>query len=74
MVTVTSTRPKLKGDTAVIRVARGPLKLLAASVPNLTAVAPTRLLPLMVTVVPPLVEPLPGLIEATTGCRAVYVN
>lgn len=35
--------------------------------PNVTAVAPVRLVPVMVTLVPPSVEPLTGLIDVTVG-------
>ena len=44
---------------AVICVVEMTVKLLAASVPKETAVATRKLVPVMVTVVPPLLEPLP---------------
>jgi hypothetical protein len=47
----------------------------AAFVPNLTAVAPVKLVPVIVTCVPPAVEPLVGLMPVTVGAAAVvYVN
>jgi hypothetical protein len=51
------------------------LKLLAAVVPNVTALAPVKPLPLTVTSVPPIVLPDVGVIAVTTGlAAAVYVN
>ena len=43
------------------------LTAVAAAPPKLTAVAPARLLPVIVTDVPPALGPLAGLIEVTTG-------
>ena len=42
-------------------------KVVAAVVPNLTDVAPMKLVPVMVTVVPPSVEPLVGVKEVMVG-------
>ena len=68
MVTVMSTVPALPaGDVAVICVALTTVKLLAAVTPNLTVVAPVKLVPVMVTSVPPLVGPLVGVIPVTVG-------
>ena len=41
----------------------------AGTPPNDTAVAPVKLVPVIVTVVPPASGPLPGLIWVTVGCR-----
>jgi hypothetical protein len=54
VVTVTSAVPFPFGETAVIDVAEFTVKLLALVEPNLTAVAPKRPVPVIVTVVPPL--------------------
>ena len=43
------------------------VKLVAAVVPNETLVAPVKLEPVMVTVVPPVVGPLAGLMPVTVG-------
>ena len=43
------------------------LLIVAAVPPNLTAVAPARLVPVIVTLVPPAVGPEFGLIAATDG-------
>ena len=48
------------GAVAVIEVAELTVTLVAAVVPNLTAVAPARLVPVMVTVVPPAPGPRSG--------------
>jgi hypothetical protein len=68
VVTVTSTVPDgSAGLTAVIEVSEFAVKLAAATAPNLTAVAPVKRLPLMATVVPPLVGPDVGDTPVTTG-------
>ena len=64
---------ELAGATAVIRVAELTVKLLAGVVPNLTALAPVKLLPVMTTDVPPVVGPARGLRDVTEGA-AWYVN
>ena len=53
VVTVTSTVPIPAGEVAVIWVALLMVKEPAALLPNLTAVAPEKLVPVMVTLVPP---------------------
>ena len=70
-------RPAGRGDRHVDRAAagrrgggdraRGVTVMVAALEPKSTAVAPERLVPLMVTLVPPPVGPLVGLIEVTVG-------
>jgi len=65
--TVTSTTPVPAGLVAVICVAELTVKVLAATVPNFTAVAPVRFEPAIVTVVPPVTGPCNGLIPATLG-------
>ena len=67
VTTVMSTVPAPVGATAVIWVAELTLKLVAFLVPNLTAVAPVRYVPVMVTEVPPEVGPLAVEIPATVG-------
>src|SRR5262249_3934951 len=53
VVTVTSTVPTPVGEVAVIWVALSTVKEPAALLPNLTAVAPEKLVPVMVTLLPP---------------------
>ena len=53
VVTVTSTVPVPADEVAVIWVALLTLKKPAALPPNLTAVAPVKLVPVIVTLVPP---------------------
>ena len=68
VVTVTSTAPtEPAGAVAVIEVAEFTVKLVAGFAPKSTAVAPVKLVPLMVTDVPPPVEPLEGLSDTTDG-------
>jgi len=61
LVTVTSTVPIPAGEVAVIWVALLTVKEAAALPPKLTAVAPEKLVPVMVTLVPPDVGPVFGL-------------
>jgi hypothetical protein len=71
VVTVTSTVPaNSAGETAVIEVTPFTTlveKLVAFVTPNLTAVAPARLVPLMTTDVPAATGPLVGLSFVTVG-------
>src|SRR5947209_5014680 len=67
VVTVTSTVPVPAGDTAWIVVPDSIVKLVASLGPNLTAVASVRLLPEIVTVVPPADGPLLGATPLTLG-------
>ena len=67
VVTVTSTVPEPAGDTAVIEVADFTVTLVAALDPNLTSLAPVRLVPVMVTEVPPPPGPLVGETFVTVG-------
>ena len=67
-MTTTSTAPAAwAGTTATIVLASTTVKLVAGTPPNVTAVAPVRLVPVMVTVVPPRVVPLVGPIDVTVG-------
>src|SRR3974390_2801833 len=50
------------------------LKLAAVVVPNFTTVAPVRWVPVMVTVVPPVVEPKGGVTEVMVGGGAIKVK
>ena len=69
VVTVTSTvAPWVPaGDVAVICVAETTWTFVAVFAPNLTALAPVRLDPLMVTAVPPEAGPEAGLRVETAG-------
>jgi hypothetical protein len=68
VVTVTSTVPDdPAGDTAVTVVDDVTLNDAAATEPNLTAVAPVKLVPVTVSEVPPAVEPVLGLTLVTVG-------
>ncbi len=61
------------GEVAVICVAELTVKLVAFVLPNLTAVAPVKLAPVIVTDVPPAVGPLEGETFVTVGAET-YVN
>src|SRR5258708_19769218 len=67
VVTVTSTVPTPAGEVAVIWVALLTVKEAAALLPKLTAVAPEKLVPVMVTLGPPDVGPVFGLTLVTVG-------
>jgi hypothetical protein len=62
------------GDVAAIEVALLTVNELAAAAPNLTAVAPVKLVPVTVTLVPPPVGPTLGDTEVTVGAGTVKVN
>ena len=64
--TVTSTAPVPAGERAVMELALSVL-IVAAVEPKSTSMAPARLVPVMVTVVPPLGLPDPGDTEVTLG-------
>src|SRR5690606_3366205 len=64
-VTVTSTVPGPAGVTALMTPSLSTVKLVAATPPNVTAVAAVKQLPLIVTVVPPVVGPVPGTTPVT---------
>jgi hypothetical protein len=67
VVTVTSTLPVPAGAVAVIWLAERTVKAGARVVPKRTAVAWLKLLPVMVTAVPPPDDPEAGLTELITG-------
>jgi hypothetical protein len=68
VVTVMSTVPAVPaGLVALIWLAELTVKLEAALLPKSTAVAPLRLVPVMVTTVPPMLVPEVGLMPVTTG-------
>ncbi len=72
VITVTSTVPVPAGLVATICVAMS-LTIVAVTLPNFTTVAPDRLVPVIVTDVPPAVGPDVGLIPVTAGAtRYVY--
>jgi hypothetical protein len=67
VVTVTSTVPVPVGEVALMLVALLTVKLEAAVVPNFTALAPVKPVPVTVTVVPPVVGPELGPMPVTAG-------
>ena len=67
VVTLTSTVPVPAGEVAVIEVAEFTVKPVAAVAPKVTAVAPVRLVPVIVTVVPPAPGPDVGDMLVTVG-------
>jgi hypothetical protein len=67
VVTVTSAVPIPAGEVAVIWVALLTVKEPAALLPNRTAVAPEKLVPVMVTLVPPDAGPVFGMTLVTVG-------
>jgi hypothetical protein len=67
VVTVTSTVPAPAGDVAVIEVAELTVTPVADAPPNFTAVAPLKLVPVIVTKVPPATGPPVGEIDVTVG-------
>jgi len=73
VVTLTLTMPKPAGDVAVICVDELTVNDVAAIAPKVTAVAPVRFVPVIVTIVPPAAGPDVGEIEVTDGV-CTYVN
>jgi hypothetical protein len=71
VTTVTYTEPAPAGEIAVILVAEFTVKLVAAVVPKLTEVAPVKLVPTIVTEVPPVDEPVVGPMAVIVGAAAV---
>ena len=67
VVTLTVTEPVPAAVTAVIWVAELTVKLAAAVLPNCTAVAPVKLVPVMTTLVPPVAGPDVGARPVTVG-------
>ena len=67
VVTVRSTVPVPAGLSAVIDVSLTTVRFVAAFVPKSTAVAPVKLVPVIVTNVPPPIGPAVGLIAETVG-------
>ena len=71
VVTVTSTVPAAPaGEVAVMDVAELTVKDVALVAPNFTADAPVKLVPVMVTLAPPAVPPLVGLMLVMVGSDA----
>ena len=70
VITVTDATPVPAGLVAVIVVLLTTVKLVAAVVPKSTAVAPVKLVPVIVTNVPPTGGPLDGLRPVTEGAAA----
>ncbi len=68
LVTVTSTIPAARGgETAVTSVELTTVKLVAAVVRKATEVAPVKLVPVIVTTVPPVMGPAVGEMDVTVG-------
>ena len=67
VVTLTSTVPVPAGDVAVIWVAELTVTPVAAVAPKVTAVAPVKPVPVIVTVEPPVCGPAVGESEVTVG-------
>jgi hypothetical protein len=68
VVTVTFTLPAAYlGDSAVMDVAEVTVTFGASVAPNITFVTPVKLVPVMITEVPPVVGPVVGLIFVTVG-------
>jgi hypothetical protein len=76
VVTVTSMVPEASaGATAVIAVSDTIVKLVAAVAPNVTALAPVKFVPVIVTTLPPLTDPSVALTALTVGAEAaLYVK
>ena len=71
VVTVTVTAPATPaGEVAVMDVAETTTTFVAELAPNFTAVAPVKLVPVIVTDVPPAAGPLVGLNDVTVGTAA----
>ena len=70
MATVTLTVPAAcAGTVAVSWASETTVRLVAAVVPNLTAVAPVKFVPVIVTVWPPVVDPAFGLTPETAAAE-----
>jgi hypothetical protein len=67
VVTATFTVPVPAGATAEIEVELLTVNEVAAVAPNFTAVTPVKLVPVMVTLVPPVAKPLFGDTAVTVG-------
>ena len=68
VVTVTLIIPAVPaGLVVVIEVPLTTVKLVAAVLPNFTAVAPSKFVPVIVTGVPPITEPVAGERTVTVG-------
>ena len=67
VVTVTSTSPVPPGETAVIEVALVTVTFVATVAPKSTVAPEAKFVPVIVTVVPPEVEPVEGLRALTLG-------
>ena len=68
VVTTTSFTPGVpSGNTAVILIALTTTKLVAATPPMVTLVAPVKFVPLIVIVVPPAMDPVAGVMDVMDG-------
>ena len=67
VVTVMSTAPAVSAGAIAVMLVAVSAVIAAVAVPNLTAVEPVRLVPVIVTLVPPAVGPAVGLTPVTVG-------
>jgi len=67
VVTMTATAPALPAGLVTVICDAESAVMVAAAPPKLTPLAPARLVPVIVTTVPPPVGPLVGDIAVTTG-------
>ncbi|HET6963194.1 MAG TPA: hypothetical protein VFH58_00375 [Acidimicrobiales bacterium] len=75
VVTVTSTVPAAPaGEVAVTRVESTAMTSVAGLAPKLTPVAPVRLVPVIVTDVPPALGPDEGLTPVTVGGQLIVMD
>ena len=70
VVTVTSTVDvPSAGEVTVMEVGELTVMVVTVTEPNMTAVAPVRFVPVIVTEVPPKIDPEPGLMPVTVATR-----
>ena len=69
VVTLTATLPAMWSGVVTVRLVGVVAVILPAVPPNVTCVAPSRLVPVMTTLVPPAVVPLAGDTASAAGGR-----
>ena len=75
VVTLTAACPAVPaGEVAVMEVAELTVKEVAAVAPKLTTVAPVKLVPVMVTTVPPATGPVLGAIDVMVGPAVTHLK
>ena len=72
--TTTSFKPAVPVGVTTVICDSNLLVMLAKEPPTSTLVAPSKLVPVIVIVVPPLVDPVAGLTDAIVGAGMTYVN